>query len=270
MILMMIITNLTCYQNLDQAYLKLLSGNYCTGEIAEWQMMHRPPSGEFGKRIASEAESAKSSLMTEKIGELALEELYSRSDPDTYRFEVTPRWIPGSLANTPSEQLISVTLVGNIERYTVFDVAYSERGQKRNVQIQMAVEIERLMPVAGRRIMNGDKIYENDITMNWISVPYERGQLVSAGDYLEGKTSRRTMSVGQPFRYADLSSELIIEAGDIVRLIFEQAGIQIEMTVEARQSGAQDEEIHFYSHETRKRYAGRVIGPGVAQWTKTL
>lgn len=263
--MMMLITNLSCNQSLDQAYLGLLSG-----EAAQWQMIHRPQPADSGKPIGREAANEGETQMVDKISEMALDELKNRSDPDTYRFGVTPRWIPGSLAGAPAEDLISVTLAGNIERFTVFDVAYRERGAEQHVQVQMAVDIDRYMPVAGRRIMNGETLHSSDITMSWISVPYDRGQLVTAADFLTGKTIRRTLSVGQPFRYADVSSELIIEAGETVRLIFEEYGVQIELTVEARQSGAQDEEIHFYSHETRKRYSGRVVGPGVALWTKTL
>lgn len=262
---MMLITNLNCIQNLDGAYQKLL-----TGEDEQWKMAHRTITGsqtEQGHRQLSDGSEIR---MADKITEMALEELYSRSDPETYRFGITPRWIPGSLASSSAEELISVTLAGNIERYTVFDVSYRERGRVERVQVQMALEIERQMPVAARRIMNGEMLDEQDIMVSWISVPHDRGQLVSEADFLGGKTIRRTLSVGQPFRYADVSSALIIEAGETVQLIFEQAGIQIEMTVEARQSGAQDEEIHFYSHETRKRYAGRIVGPGVARWTKTL
>lgn len=204
------------------------------------------------------------------ITKMALEELYERSEDEMYRYRVTPRWLPGTLTQSTSDEIIDLQLKSNIERYTVFEVAYMHRNRRQTVEIQLSVEIERQLPVASKRIMNGEMIESGDLEMRWISVPHDRGQLVSDEETLIGKTIRRTLVQGQPIRYADISSDLLVEAGDEVQLIFENEGIQIQITVEARQSGAQDEEISFYSHETRRSYRGKISGPGVAIWTRTI
>lgn len=204
------------------------------------------------------------------ITEKALDELYQNSVDSLYRFSVTPRWLPGTLTRSTPDDIIDLQLKSNIERYTVFEVAYLHRNRRQTVEIQLSVDIERQLPVASDRIMNGDMIDERDIEMRWISVSHDRGQLVGKQEELIGKTMRRTLVPGQPIRYADISSDFLIEAGDQVQLIFESDGIQIQIAVEARQSGAQDEEISFYSNETRKRYQGKITGPGEAIWTKTI
>lgn len=208
--------------------------------------------------------------IVEYITEKALDELYQNSVDSLYRFSVTPRWLPGTLTRSTPDDIIDLQLKSNIERYTVFEVAYLHRNRRQTVEIQLSVDIERQLPVASDRIMNGDIIDERDIEMRWISVPHNRDQMVSKQEEVIGKTIRRTLVPGQPIRLADISSKFLIEAGDQVQLIFESDGIQIQIAVEARQSGAQDEEISFYSNETRKRYQGKISGPGVAIWTKTI
>ncbi|MEX2462889.1 MAG: flagellar basal body P-ring formation chaperone FlgA [Balneolaceae bacterium] len=214
--------------------------------------------------------TSKNSDIIEFLTNQALEELYEHLNSESYRFNVSPGWLPGSLTQVSPEDIISFNLKSNIERYTIFEVAYKHRKSTQKVEIQLSIEIEKMLPVASKRIVNGDVIEVGDIDMRWVSVPHDRGQLVSEADLLHGKTIRRTLNNGQPIRYADISTDLIIEAGDEVQLIFENHGIQIHLTVEARQSGALDEEIKFYSSETKKRYEGKIVGPGAAIWKRTL
>lgn len=206
----------------------------------------------------------------ERIVKRALEALNSFHDPESYRFSITPRWIPGSLERIDADKITSVEPEGNVERYTNFTVTYRERGRKHTANIQLMVETERMLPVASERIMSGTELKSSTLTMRWVSVPYDRGQLVEQMDEIEGKTLRRTLSDGQPIRYADISSEFLVEAGERVEMIYEQNGLRIVIEGEARQSGAQDDEITIYNKETRKRYLGKVSSPGVVIWKGTL
>ena len=200
----------------------------------------------------------------------ALDAINRTHDSETHRFSVTPRWIPGSLEKLDASKITSVEPEGNVERYTNFKVTYRDRGRTQTANIQLLVETERLLPVASQRIMSGDKLEEASLDMRWVSVPYDRGQLVEQIDALKGKTIRRTLSDGQPIRHADISSDYLVETGDTVKMIYEQNGLRIVIEGEARQSGAQDDEITIYNKETRKRYLGKVSSPGVVLWKGTL
>ncbi|WP_340103554.1 flagellar basal body P-ring formation chaperone FlgA [Rhodohalobacter sp. 8-1] len=200
----------------------------------------------------------------------ALNALNTSHDSDAYRFSVTPRWIPGSLERVDAAKITSVEPEGNVERYTNFTVTYRERGRTQTANVQLMVETERMLPVATQRIMSGDILENRSLEMRWVSVPYDRGQLVEQINEIEGKTLRRTLSDGQPIRYADISSDYLVEAGDTVEMIYEQNGLRIVIEGEARQSGAQDDEITIYNKETRKRYVGKVSSPGVVLWKGTL
>jgi len=200
----------------------------------------------------------------------ALEELNSNHDQKSYRFSITPRWIPGSLERLDADKITSVKPEGSVERYTNFTVTYRDRGRTQSANVQLMVETERFLPVAGQRIMSGDKLKTSFMDMRWVSVPYDRGQLVEEIEEIEGKTLRRSLSDGQPVRYADISSDYLVEAGETVEMIYEQNGLRIVIEGEARQSGAQDDEITIYNKETRKKYLGKVSSPGVVLWKGTL
>lgn len=229
---------------------------------------------QFERADMDRADSSLSQLLESGTREViirkALESINQSHDPETYRFSVTPRWIPGSLEKVDAAKITSVEPEGNVERYTNFTVTYRDRGQTQKQNVQLMVETERMLPVANERIMSGDVLEETSLELRWVSVPYDRGQLVEQIDEIEGKTLRRTLSDGQPIRYADISSEYLVEAGDTVEMIYEQNGLRIVIEGEARQSGAQDDEITIYNKETRKRYLGKISSPGVVLWKGTL
>ncbi|MEX2600490.1 MAG: flagellar basal body P-ring formation chaperone FlgA [Balneolaceae bacterium] len=206
----------------------------------------------------------------QQILDLALEALQNRYDSETFRFSLSARWIPGTLLQTSPEEIESVIPNGGVSRYTRFEVTAGS-GQDRTVmEVQLEVEIEQLLPVAVGMILNGDVLLSEDFQMRWVSTDGNGDRLVQSMEALEGKTLRRNLAEGQPVRLVDISSDRVVEAGDPVTLIFEERGIRIELTGEAREAGAKDDEIRIYSNETRRRYLGLITGPGVAKWKQTL
>ena len=204
------------------------------------------------------------------IVELAMESLEERYDPERYRFEVTPRWIPGSLARMDRSVIREVVPDGNIERNTNFDVTYEANGRRRHVQVQLQLEIEKRIPVMADRVRAGQIITRDDWMLRWVPVSRNRGQLVTESAEMEGKTVRRTLARGEPVRNADLSTEYMVEAGDVVTLIFMRNGMRIDINAIARQNGALNETIRLYSDETRKTYMGNVNGSEEVHWVRTL
>jgi len=201
---------------------------------------------------------------------MALEALEQRYDPEQFRFSLQARWIPGQLARMEPDQIRSVDPVGKIERFTTFEVSYQEASRTGQVQVQLAVQMEQRLPVAVDRIPGGETLESGDLDMRWVSVAEMESRLVRHPEELNGKRLRRTLAPGEAVRQIDIGGDDLIESGDPVTLIFERHGIRVEMEAEARQSGAVDEEIRLYSSETRKRYIGRIVRPGVAVWQQTL
>lgn len=214
--------------------------------------------------------NVKNTLAKDVILDKAYEALLTHFDEQNYRFRLDVRWMPRSLMQASPEHILSVEMVGEAERYTRFDVAFTERGRRQTSQIQLLIELEKRMPVASRRIMYGEKLDTKNTEYRWVSIPDDRGQLVADSELIIGKTVRRTLAAGQPVRHTDIASEFLIQTGDEVTLVFEEHGIRIELTAQARQDGAEGDLIKLYNEKTRTRYLGSVMGRDVVQWRKTL
>jgi len=225
---------------------------------------------ERGSTPAGVKEVGASNIVAEKVLNLARQILSNHFDDENYRFSLSVRWMPGSLVQLSRENILSVELAGQIERFTNFDVSYQQAGRIQTVQIQLALDIEKKLPVATRRIMYGEVLDSNNLNYRWVSVSFNSENLVNSKNRLIGTTLRRTLKAGQPVRYIDIATEFVINAGDDVTLFFEEHGISISISAQARQDGEIDEVITIYSNETRTRYLGRVLSQGIAKWEKTL
>lgn len=212
----------------------------------------------------------KSADAKDTILEKAREGLTSYYSSGKYRFDLAPRWIPQSLLHLESENILSVELRGEVRRYTDFEVLYRNRGNREKASIQLTVKVEQQIPVVSRRISRGEVIKEEDLQERWVSLMRNKGDLMEDINAMKGKTLRRTLLAGQPVRKSYVSREYIIEAGDRVKLIIEKQGIQVQLVGEAREPGAKGDKIRIYSEETRKKYKGEVISPGVTKWKNTL
>jgi flagella basal body P-ring formation protein FlgA len=225
---------------------------------------HSDVFGSDGLYTVSEATETR-----DRILELATAELYERFGSEQFRFTLSARWIPGTLLNHGASSILSASPGSTIDRHMNFEITHRTGNRTETTPVQLAVEVKQYIPVAARRIMSGETIAEYDVEKQWVSIVPGRDRLVGSAEELAGKTVRRTLVPGQPVRHADVSAGYLVEAGDLVTMIFEDGVIRVELTCEARQSGTQGEEIYLYSNETRKRYLGRVTGPGEVEWRRT-
>lgn len=200
----------------------------------------------------------------------AREQLEQRFSDGEYRFKVQARWIPNRLLQLSPDKILALELQGNIKRHTNFEVLYQQRGTRQRTEIQLKVETEQKLPVVIYRVKRGEKLTSDDLTYQWVSLSRNSGEYIEDMKRLEGKTLRKTLLSGQPIRRSMISREIIVEAGDEVKVVIERNGVQVQVTGEARENGAQGDRIKIYSSETRKKYEGEVIRPGIIQWKNTL
>lgn len=205
-------------------------------------------------------------VILEKAKELISEAI----DDENMRLHLSVRWIPGAVYRVSPSDIISMKMIGTAQKYTSFEVTYRTNQWHHTAQVQLLVDIEKKIPVAARRIMYGEILDHTNLTYDWTSVQFQNSQLVESAEHLYGKTLRRSLATGQPIRRADVAAEFLIHAGEDVSLLFEEDGIMIAITAQARQDGELDESIILYSRRTRMRYLGRVVRPGVAKWEQTL
>lgn len=219
------------------------------------------PASHFGTQTVGDAKAA--------ILKKAKQQLKKRY-ADGYRFSIRPRWIPNKVLQRDPHQILAVELEGGVSRYTNFDVSFSSRGERKQAQIQLAVEVERKLPVVVQRLRRGNKISKIDLEYRWISMLQNQKKLVADIKSLVGKTLKRTLLSGQPIPKSYISRDYVIEAGDQVRIIIQRKGIEVQVAGEARESGAKGDRIKIYSSETRRKYEGEVVRPGITLWKNTL
>lgn len=200
----------------------------------------------------------------------AREQLEQRFSDGEYRFEVQPRWIPSRLLQLSPGNILALELQGNVERYTNFEVLYQQRGARQRTEIQLKIKAEQQLPVVVRRVKRGEELTSEDLTYQWVSLSRNSADYIEDIEALEDKTLRKTLLSGQPVRKSLISRKIIIQAGDEVKVVIERNGVQVQVTGQARENGAQGDRIRIYSSETRKKYEGEVIRPGVIQWKNTL
>lgn len=190
--------------------------------------------------------------------------------PGEYRFDVQPRWIPNQLLRQSPDHIIGIQLDGEVRRYTNFEVIYDRRGERQRAKIQLKVDIEQKLPVVTERVTRGEKLTEEVLIKQWVSLSRNSGSYITKINFLIGKTLRHTLLPGYPVRKSSISRDLIIKSGDAVKVVIENRGIKVQVTATAREDGAIGDRINVYSNETRKKYKGEVIRPGVVKWKSTL
>lgn len=230
----------------------------------------RSSSTGYNRSGSTSDEASERDRVRQVILEKARESLLNRYGSDAYRFDVSARWIPGSLVQVPGETILDVMPAGSVDRFTGFDVTYESGGRQRQAQIQLQVEMEQKIPVMGKRVAAGTVITDELINSGWVTVRNDRVHYVSDPAEITGKTLRRTLAMGEPVRKADITTEYLIEAGESVTLSMVKEGMRIDLRAVARQDGSLDDTIRLYSDETRRTYLGKVVNESKVIWQRTL
>ncbi|MCW9705356.1 flagellar basal body P-ring formation chaperone FlgA [Fodinibius salsisoli] len=186
------------------------------------------------------------------------------------RFEIQPRWIPDQLLRQSPAQITDIQILGQLRRYTNFEVTYSHRGNRQRVEVQLKVKVEQKLPVVVGRVRKGSKLKADDLAMQWVSILKNRAAYYADTKELIGKTLRQTLLSGQPIRKSYVSRDLIIKAGDEVQVFVKRNGVQVQVSGEAREDGAKGDRITIFCNKTNRKYVGEVIRPGVILWKNTL
>jgi flagella basal body P-ring formation protein FlgA len=204
------------------------------------------------------------------ILQLALESLQQLYSPTKYRISLSARWIPARILETAPDEISTVEPKGAVKQYTNFEIVYQSGDRLQKAEIQLSVSMDRRLPVLSRRMFSGEKLKAEDLDLRWVPVPFNGNQPFATIDQIAGKTLRRTLEAGQAVYSTNVGSAYLINAGDKVKVVFNNYGILIEIAAEARESGGKDDLIRVYSTETRERYLGKVISSGVTKWIQTL
>ncbi len=191
---------------------------------------------------------------------------------DEYRVQVELRRIPNFFETVQNHQIEGVQFRGNgiPSGYSVFDVNLNNRVRNPQSNVQAFIRIKRHLPVPTSRIVSGDMLSASQFTTAWVDITRQSGNFITDAQDFEGKVAGRILREGVPVRASELRRIPIIQAGELVTMIYQQGNLAIQVQGVARQDGAAGDKIRVHSEETRKTYTATVQADGTLVWNNTL
>lgn len=210
-------------------------------------------------------------LAEEKINRLAGD--YLDTVCEACKVNITVKWMPGDIASLDSTNIQFITLPSRLPRgYQNATVHYHkhDQGTAQHTEIQLYIQIMQYLPVASRRIFAGEHIGEDQVHYQWKDITKMRTLPVAKLEEVRQKVTAKIVGEGRAFFKKDFENRPVIEAGDTVEMIYQEAGFNIRIACLARESKAEGELIRLYNKETRTTYLAKVINKSKIRWEKTL
>lgn len=132
----------------------------------------------------------------------------------------------------------------------------SAAGQTR-FTVVAAVSLPPLVAVVSRPLRKGEVVRASDIKF----LPAV-GQVQNAIYRIEevlGKETTRAVAAGQILDAGHVRSPLLVQRGEVVRVIARAAGVRIRTTARALQEGSHGELVEVQALEGKQRYTARVV-----------
>ena len=207
-------------------------------------------------------------FLTTKVKHQLVEEF----GKETYRFDVSIRYIPSELENVSPGQIRSIRLTDpNVPSgYAVAKVRYNKGNRNSLAQIQLFVDVWQQLLVPKERIMPGQKLSPDMFQMNWVRTTRLQGIYLRNPGIVKGKVSKRLLPAGKPIPPRGIQDTPVIDFGNTVTLEYQQNGLLLSLSCVARQPGAKGDRIKVYCKDTRKTYEAKVINASTVKWEKTL
>lgn len=113
-----------------------------------------------------------------------------------------------------------------------------------------------------RSLSAGEEIRPEDLA--WTRVAAAPANPIRDAEGAIGMIARRPLREGAPVAASDMSAPVVIQAGDLVTVVYENGGIILSMQVKAMSAGAVGEVISLQNLASRKTLQAVVTGPGQA------
>jgi flagella basal body P-ring formation protein FlgA len=113
-----------------------------------------------------------------------------------------------------------------------------------------------------RSLSAGEEIRPEDLA--WTRVAAAPANALRDAEVAIGMIARRPLREGAPVAASDMSAPVVIQAGDLVTVVYENGGVFLSMQVKAMSAGAVGEVISLQNLASRKTLQAVVTGPGQA------
>lgn len=159
---------------------------------------------------------------------------------------------------TPSVELADFDMSPQGGAFSAIIRITGDEGKVQNVNLRGMAERMARVPVLRRTLRNGSIIAESDIT--WVEKPATsvRSEIIRDTAELVGATPRKVIGAGSFIRADDLQQPLLISRGDIVTMVFEQAGMHLTARGRALDNGTMGQVIKVSNVGSNRQLEARV------------
>ena len=130
------------------------------------------------------------------------------------------------------------------------------------IYVRGKVTAERQLPTLSRAVNRGDIIGSRDIVWQTIQIDREVVGLLTTPADIIGKEARKHLAPGQTVRSSDVVSPTLVERGQVVDLIAQTAGLQVNMQGKALTAGGEGDRLIVKNTNSGKRVEGVVLASG--------
>jgi flagella basal body P-ring formation protein FlgA len=125
-------------------------------------------------------------------------------------------------------------------------------------RVQSMIEL----PVLARTVMPGERITAQDITLSWMRTELTPAGAIANTQELIGKTPRRPLRAGQPFRPLDVETPIVVHRNDFVLIVLERPGLYLTAQGKALEDGGQGNVIKVMNVQSNRSLDAVVDGDG--------
>lgn len=134
--------------------------------------------------------------------------------------------------------------------------------ERWTIHVRGKVTAERQLPTLGRAVNRGDIIGSRDVVWQTIQIDREVVGLLTAPADIIGKEARKHLASGQTVRSSDVVSPTLVERGQVVELIAQTSGLQVNMQGKALTAGGEGDRLIVKNTNSGKRVEGVVLASG--------
>jgi len=120
--------------------------------------------------------------------------------------------------------------------------------------------------VATRVLKKGDVIVRSDVALKSLSLPDARKGYYKAVEEVVGMEVSKTLIRGEVVKPSKLKTAMLVNRGDVVRVVFRRPYVVVESSARAVGSAAKGEIVSLEDPaDRRKKYTGVVVGPRLVE-----
>lgn len=135
--------------------------------------------------------------------------------------------------------------------------------QVRSLVVPVEVETTRNVLVAARPIRIGDAIGKDAVVVQAVRGQALPDDALTEIDALRGLRAKRNIQVGSVIRGSRLQEAKLIRRGQRIKVVYQSAGLRMELMARAREDGNKGDWIEAENTESRSRVMGVVVADGV-------